>query len=150
MFESLRSMAVMTQVRGQPTPGLSPPFVSFRLVWDSVTSLLELDGTLVRSFFWLVRAMRANLRAVEVESQIASHLRRDWARRCDIWVATWLQEGPGPASLQVLLETVLGVSSSCKPRRGRIHPAHTTKLGPLRLLAVTTAVPTHYDLHVCT
>ena len=42
MFESLRSMAAMTQVRGQPTPGLSPPFASFRLVWDSATSLLEI------------------------------------------------------------------------------------------------------------
>ena len=78
MFESLRSMAAMTQVRGQPTPGLSPPVVSSRLVWDLATSLLEIGWHFGPHIFWLVRAMRANLRVVEVESQIgASHLRRD-------------------------------------------------------------------------
>ena len=56
------------------------PFSTIRVVsavvWDSATSLLGWHfGPLI---FWLVRAMRANLRVVEVESQIdASHQRLD-------------------------------------------------------------------------
>ena len=55
------------------------PFPTIHVVsaaaWDSATSLLGWHfGPLI---FWLVRAMRANLRVVEVELQIsASHLRR--------------------------------------------------------------------------
>jgi hypothetical protein len=58
------------------------PFPTIRVVsavgWDSATSLLEIRRPFGPHIFWLVRAMRANLRVVEVESQIgASHLRRD-------------------------------------------------------------------------
>ncbi len=49
IFESLRSVAAMTQVRGQHSPGLSPPFMSFRL-WPGTRQPVCSDGTLVHSF----------------------------------------------------------------------------------------------------
>ena len=52
MFKSLRSVAAMTQVRGQHTPGLSPQFVSFRL-WPGTRQPVCSDGTLVHTFFGL-------------------------------------------------------------------------------------------------
>ena len=110
----------------------------FRRVWDSVTSLLALGWHFGPLIFWLVRAMGANLRVVEVESLFGDALSasRDKAHPCGTCVATGLRAGP--ALRQVLLETVFGASSSSTPRRGRIHPARSTALGPLRLVAVTT------------
>ncbi len=58
------------------------PFSTIRVVsavvWDSAASVLENGRHFGPHTFWLVRAMRANLRVVEVESQIdASHQRLD-------------------------------------------------------------------------
>ena len=69
MFESLRSMAVMTQVRGQPTPTHSPSMASVRFV-SAGLEIGNCSGTLVHTCFgWCERwgpicAQRSKSRSV--------------------------------------------------------------------------------------